>query len=189
MDIALWISAALGVGFLLLCFPLLGFMPEMKGGQVQLDPTGALNKSQSPDPLNSLSSTIHASEESDDEPSFKGDPSIAQMLLQPNVLLAIPAFLVGTLRPVTLNVLIRYTSVRFGWKLSKTTFLVSEVAIINIILFLGILPLLVTFLRRNFSVTSPRIDISVARVSLMLLTIGALVIGLATSDRVVVVGK
>lgn len=49
------------------------------------------------------------------------------------MILAVPIFLVGRLRPITLNVLIQYTSTEFGWKLSKAVILVSEVAAFNLV--------------------------------------------------------
>lgn len=57
-----------------------------------------------------------------------------------NMLLAFSILLISALRPATLAVLLQYVPIRFGWKMSEVALLISEVAAVNIVLFLFILP-------------------------------------------------
>ena len=61
----------------------------------------------------------------------------------------------------------------------QTNVLISEVAGVNLIIFLIVLPLLTMFLRTKYSVSPPKTDIAVARGSLLLLCVGSLLLGLA----------
>lgn len=96
-----------------------------------------------------------------------------------NMILAVPVFLVGLLRPSTLNVLIQYTSIEFGWKLSEAVILVSEVAAVNLILFLLVVPQTMILLRTRYQLHPQTIDLAVVRGSMLFLSLGALFLGLA----------
>lgn len=103
-------------------------------------------------------------------------------MIQPNVLLCIPVFLVGTLRYTTLNVLIQYSSVRFNTKISKGAMFYTETAIINIILFLFLIPRITVWIKSRYHVRSEKIDLALMRISVCFLLMGSLAIGLAPTS-------
>lgn len=96
-----------------------------------------------------------------------------------NMALAIPVFLVGLLRPSTLNVLIQYTSKYFDWKLSQAAVLVSEVAAVNLVLFLVIVPQGMRIMRTRYEFDQQVLDLAVVRASMIFLAVGALLLGVA----------
>ena len=106
-----------------------------------------------------------------------------------NMILAVPVFLVGLLRPSTLNVLIQYTSIEFGWKLSEAVILVSEVAAVNLILFLLVVPQTMILLRTRYQLHPQTIDLAVVRGSMLFLSLGALFLGLAPNLPALVFGQ
>src|SRR5436190_7083046 len=85
--------------------------------------------------------------------------SLRGALLQKNVLLALPVFLTGSLRYTILNVLIQYSSNRFSLKISKGAFFYTETAIVNIFLFLLLVPILTGYLRTKYDIRPPMIDL------------------------------
>ena len=48
-----------------------------------------------------------------------GSEDLATILKQKNTLFTLPIFFISTFRATTLNVLLQYTSIRYGWKLSR----------------------------------------------------------------------
>ncbi|KAI1378990.1 major facilitator superfamily domain-containing protein [Hypoxylon crocopeplum] len=112
--------------------------------------------------------------------------SLAMLLRQKNILLILAVFLTPYLRPATMFILQQYASVRFDWKISRTSLLTSEAAIVNIILFLFIIPQVTSMIRARFDVRQETIDLSVAQISLALLTGGSLLIGLSPNSNLMV---
>ena len=96
--------------------------------------------------------------------------SLLNLFKTRNMILAVPVFLVGLLRPSTLNVLIQYTSIEFGWKLSKAVTLVSEVAAVDLILFLVVVPQTMKMLRARYQLHPQTIDLAVVRGSMLFLS-------------------
>ncbi|RDW80858.1 hypothetical protein BP5796_05556 [Coleophoma crateriformis] len=105
-----------------------------------------------------------------------------------NILLTIPVFLVGTLRYTTLNVLIQYASVRFGMKLSKGATFYTEAAVVTIFLFLFLVPRGTNFIRSWYGVRPQKIDLVLVRTSVILLCVGALLLGLTPSAKFLPIG-
>ena len=105
-----------------------------------------------------------------------------------NMILTVPVFLVGLLRPTTLDILLQYTSVQFGWNLSKAVILVSEVAAVNMILFLLVVPQVIKFVQAKYRPHPQTIDLAIVRTSLFLLCGGAMLIGLAPSITTLIPG-
>lgn len=136
------------------------------------------------------SSSNHASVEVDGivhmKPSVLG--SLTDSLSERNVRLLLPVFLVGTLRYTTLNVVIPYASIRFGLKISRGATFYSETAIVNIILFLLVVPRTTSYIRKRYSVRPQVLDRWLVRISISLLCLGALSIGLAPSLKVLPIG-
>ena len=97
------------------------------------------------------------------------------------MLLAFTILLINAFRPATLAVLLQYVTIRFGWKTSQTAILLSEVAVVNIVLFLFLLPQLIMWISSRWRVEPQFIDWTIVFVSLFILAAGAFSLGLASS--------
>jgi hypothetical protein len=118
--------------------------------------------------------------------------AIARLLTltsNPNVLFTIPVFLVGILRYTTLSVLIQYAYVRFKVKISTGATFYTETAIVNIFLFLFLIPQATAYIRNKYSVRPQAIDLFLVRTSVCLMSLGSLCIGLAPSKKLLPVGQ
>ena len=115
--------------------------------------------------------------------------SLLSVFGQRNMLLAFTVLFVGALRPATLSVLLQYVTVRFGWPISQTAMLVSEIAIVNIVLFLFILPQLIVWISSRWQIQPQIIDWTIVLVSLLILALGAALIGVAPSTSSLISGK
>lgn len=174
MDIGLWIPFSIGIGSLLLCYPVLFFM-QSEQPQVGEDATAV------PDNSSILTETLPHEPLSNDlcgKQTVRAD-SLLSFLKMRNGLFVLPVFFMVPFRAATLNVLLQYTSVRFHWKISHVGILLSEVALVNIVLFLLLLPSLVTWVKNRYHVAPPIIDLTVARTSAILLSVGAVLLGLS----------
>ena len=100
----------IGIFALLLCFPVLYVMPETlqssdattEVASTELDESTYLRESYS-------ETAVHHPVKN----------SLWSILRFRNTLLVVPIFFVTTFRATTLSVLLQYTAVRFGWKLSS----------------------------------------------------------------------
>lgn len=115
--------------------------------------------------------------------------TIYHALTKPNVLLCIPVFLVGTLRYTTLNVLIQYSSLRFKTKISQGAIFYTETAVVNILLFLFLVPRFTAFIQSKHHVMPKKMDLALVRISVCFLLLGSLAIGLAPTSGWIPVGK
>jgi hypothetical protein len=106
-----------------------------------------------------------------------------------NIILTLPVFLVGIFRYTTLNVLIQYASVRFGLKISTGATFYTETAIVNISLFLFLIPQLTAVICKEYNILPQVIDLFLVRMSVSLMCLGALSIGLAQSDLFLPIGE
>ena len=100
----------IGIIALLLCFPVLYMMPET------LKSSNATTQVAPVEPDESSHLRESYSETAVDRPVENGLWSILRCR---NKLLVVPIFFVTTFRATTLSVLLHYTAVRFGWKLSS----------------------------------------------------------------------
>lgn len=121
-----------------------------------------------------------------DKPSSLWD--VVSTLSNRNVALVIPVFLVGIFRYVTLNVLIQYASVRFGMKISTGATFYTETALINIFLFLFLVPRLSSHVREKYHVRPESIDLFLVRSSVILMCTGCLSIALTQTRMFLPVG-
>jgi hypothetical protein len=110
-------------------------------------------------------------------------------LLNRNILLTIPVFLVGIFRYTTLNFLIQYAYVRFGVRFSTGATFYTETAIVNIFLFLFLIPNLTSHIRIKYNTRPQIIDLFLVRSSVVLMCLGCLAIGFAQSKMVLPIGK
>jgi hypothetical protein len=180
-DISPWIPCGLAMGSVILCLALLAGMPN---------PRKSPHNSHS-----TISPEIEAEEYPEvSNPSAKTPSkhqsidSLISALSNRNTLLVIPVFLVGIFRYTTLNVLIQYASVRFGLKISTGATFYTETAIVNICLFLFLVPQLTTYIRLEYNIRPEIIDLVLVRTSVVLLALGCLAIGLAQSSVFLPVG-
>ncbi|KAH7411428.1 hypothetical protein BKA64DRAFT_569797, partial [Cadophora sp. MPI-SDFR-AT-0126] len=105
-----------------------------------------------------------------------------------NIRLTIPVFLVGIFRYAMLNILIQYASVRFGLKISSGAIFYTETAIVNIFLFLFLVPQLTAYIRSKYNVRPVVLDLVLVRTSVTLMCIGCLAIGFVQSSSLLPIG-
>lgn len=188
------IPFAVGFACLFTCLPILGIMPETHHHRPdELDQPRRPSKDEDEtSPLLSSSSSSPSLEAATERHSRQagggGSPtasrsrkSIAQVLRNKNILLALFVLFAGALRQGTVSVLLQYAAVRFGWPTSQTAMLVSAIAASNIVLFLVILPQTVAFLTSRWHIIPQIIDYNVVSASLVVLTTGSILMGLASS--------
>jgi hypothetical protein len=162
MDISPWIPCGLAMVALLACLVLLAVMPNTK----------------------------NSFPDNEAEPSKSSSMwDILSTLSNRNVLLVVPVFLVGIFRYTTLSILIQYASLRFKVKISTGATFYTETAIINIFLFLFLIPQLTAYIRKRYGVRPQVIDLFLVRASVTLMCIGCLAIGFAQSSLLLPIGK
>ncbi|PSR73929.1 major facilitator superfamily domain-containing protein, partial [Coniella lustricola] len=182
-----------GVGFacLVLCFPVLAIMPETHHGlrTASRDNWPAVRRRPSKDleetsPLLAAPSTAHRQPQTGTNTASQPGQTrerLLAVLANRNILLALFVLFVGALRQGTVSVLLQYAAVRFAWPTSQTAMLVSAIAASNIVLFMVVLPQTITFLTARWHVVPRLIDYNVVSASLAVLTVGAVLMGLASS--------
>ncbi|KAK6595948.1 MFS multidrug transporter [Botrytis cinerea] len=174
IDVSPWIACSMAMGSVILGLILLWLVPfSQSSPRLEL---------LSPSTSSPSSSTRLRSRNLKTTPKTTILATIRHAVIQPNVLLCIPVFLVGTLRYTTLNVLIQYSSVRFNTKISKGAMFYTETAIINIILFLFLIPRITVWIKSRYHVRSEKIDLALMRISVCFLLMGSLAIGLAPTS-------
>ncbi|KAL2061950.1 hypothetical protein VTL71DRAFT_7328 [Oculimacula yallundae] len=177
-EISPWIPCGLAFGSLVVCMILLASMPnsrKQKSGSDHAVPEGA--------------SLINLVADQDSQTSTKVEPTdLISLFSNTNILLSIPVFIVGTLRYTTLNVLIQYASIRFGWKISDGAAFYSETAIVNIILYSLLVPRLVLVVRAKFNIRPQVMDMVLMRTCVCLMAAGALILGFAPFDKMLYLG-
>ena len=181
-DISPWIPCGLGMGAVFLCLALLSVMPNTR----RSDSLRSGHHREVLDQGAGSSDIDHVIEDSLKPLSIDG---IRSALSNTNILLTIPVFMVGIFRSTTLNVLIQYASVRFGMKISAGAAFYTETAIVNIFLFLLVIPRSTAYIRLKYGTRPQVIDLFLVRTSVCLLCIGALLIGLSPSRTSLPFGK
>lgn len=167
------IPCSLALGSLVMCLLLLLFMPDLRQTQSRLrDPATRENHST---PLTSGKSA-----------SIDG---ILVALRSKSVLLIVPVFLVGIFRYTTLNVLIQYASVQFGMKISTGATFYTETAIVNILLFLCIIPRMTSYIRMKYNTRPEVLDLFLVRASVSCMALGSLLLAVAPSIKILPLGK
>jgi hypothetical protein len=187
METSLWIPFGLGILFVGLCIPVLIVMPESHKLDDDLSAQNSQQRSTGVDATLRPAASVHWKQifgrwQEDQD-------SLISVFRRRNMLLAFMVLLVGTLRPATLSVLLQYATVRFDWKISKAAMLISEVAIVNIVLFLFILPQAIRWISFRWRIQPQTRDRIIVHVSLLILTLGALLIGLAPSIGALLPGE
>jgi hypothetical protein len=104
------------------------------------------------------------------------------------ILLTIPVFLVGIFRYTTLNILIQYASIRFKIKISQGAIFYTETAIVNVFLFLFLVPQLTGYIRQKYNVRPQAIDLFLVRTCVCLMSLGSLLIGISPMSQMLPLG-
>ncbi|KAI3392834.1 hypothetical protein diail_5147 [Diaporthe ilicicola] len=188
----LLIPFGVGLVALLTCFPILHVMPETHTvgeapatGSRRSSGSSVKDQSEAHETDQLLSSPTDPA----GEPNVRPPRNLLSVVRNRNILFALFVLFIGALRQGTVSVLLQYAAVRFGWPTSRTAMLVSVIAASNIILFLVILPQTVAFLTSRWHIRSQLIDYNVVSISLFILTVGATLMGLATSMHWLICGR
>ncbi len=105
----------------------------------------------------------------------------------PILLLLIP-FLMQPLIAQSVSLSIRYVSNRFHWKLRQASFLLSLRAFINFALLLALLPGLSWYLIKRLHFSATEKDLFLVRFSIIILVVGALLIGISPTIVGTIIG-
>ncbi|KAH7182147.1 major facilitator superfamily domain-containing protein [Fusarium sp. MPI-SDFR-AT-0072] len=97
-----------------------------------------------------------------------------------SLLIGLLALVVAKMARPMLELILQYMSVRFGWPLAKTAFLLSIQAAGQILLFAVVLPQVNVWLINRMK-TSSAANLALTRVSILFLVVGSLCMGLATA--------
>ncbi|EWZ89455.1 hypothetical protein FOWG_09155 [Fusarium oxysporum f. sp. lycopersici MN25] len=97
-----------------------------------------------------------------------------------SLLVGLLALVVAKMARPMLELILQYMSVRFGWPLAKTAFLLSIQAAGQILLFAVVLPQVNVWLINRMK-TSSAANLALTRVSILFLVVGSLCMGLATA--------
>ncbi|KAK7715902.1 hypothetical protein SLS63_011241 [Diaporthe eres] len=181
----LLIPFGVGLASLLTCFPILHVMPETHKVRELPVTTSSRRSSSSSDKdqgeARETDRLLSSPADPAGEPDVRPRRSLLSVVRNRNILLALFVLFIGALRQGTVSVLLQYAAVRFGWPTSRTAMLVSVIAASNIVLFLVILPQTVAFLTSRWHIMPQLIDYNVVSASLVILTVGATFMGLASS--------
>ncbi|PBP21869.1 MFS multidrug transporter [Diplocarpon rosae] len=180
LDISPWIPCGLAMGSVMLCQAILAIMPD------------PLMRSSPLYPVPDITLATGVPENSGDRAvqSLKKESvnGLVDALSNRNIQLIVPVFLVGIFRYAMLNVLIQYASVRFGLKISTGATFYTETAVVNIFLFLIIIPQLTSYVRLRYNLEAHVIDLFLVRTSVALMCIGCLAIGFAQKSTILPIG-
>ncbi|KAF3937485.1 hypothetical protein ABW19_dt0204557 [Dactylella cylindrospora] len=92
------------------------------------------------------------------------------------IILGLVATFIAQIRMIALEIIMPYASKKFGWELSETTSLIFLVAVVNLVLFLVILPYITEILKEKTEMPSKKIDLWIARISHVCFTVGSLIL-------------
>ncbi|KAF3020670.1 hypothetical protein E8E14_013045 [Neopestalotiopsis sp. 37M] len=98
----------------------------------------------------------------------------------------VSTFLISKVGRQASNVLFQYASKRYGWSLGQAGLLISVQAIVNLALYMAILPAIATFVLAKFSATSK--DLLLAKGSIILSVLGAVVCTLSATPALMIIG-
>ncbi len=104
------------------------------------------------------------------------------------ILLLLITFLLQPFSRQSIDLSIRYISDRFSWTLRQAGYLLSLRALINILLFFIVLPFLSHVLTCHFHFSFHDKDLLLARISILILILGACIIALSPTVELTVAG-
>jgi len=181
MDRDPWTALGVSMLFLFLAIPLAVALPET------LTKLGT-NSTSTPSSSRHGSSIGQPSEATLISKITSHLPSLGFLLADYRILFILLASISFIFGQACANLVLQYTSRRYGWSLSKVAYLSSVRAAIMIVALLGLLPLSSHYLLQRRSYTVRNKDALLLRMSYILVTIGLLVEGLAQNVPLFVVG-
>ena len=104
------------------------------------------------------------------------------------ILLLLLTFVIQPFTRQSVDLSVRYVSNRFHWKLRQAGFLLSLRAFINFVLLLALLPGLSSYLMGHLHFSSTEKDLLLARFSVIVLVIGALLIAISPTVILTILG-
>jgi hypothetical protein len=173
-SISPWIPCSLALGSVILCLILLVFIADPR----KLPHTPHHISSPEPESSETLQLSAKSSTVT----------TLFSAISNPKILLTIPVFLIGIYRYTILNILIPYASIRFHTFIYSGALYYTETAIVNIILFLFLIPNVTSHVRGKYNIRPEAIDLFLVRMSTSLMSVGALFIGLAPSAHLIPIG-
>ncbi|KAK3191050.1 hypothetical protein K4F52_003000 [Lecanicillium sp. MT-2017a] len=168
---SIWLAFAIGLASLVSCVPVLAMMPESKTPHEEPEAQPAETQVTWKDAWREV---------------YKRVSSVRLLTESRNIRFAIPLFLVGTFRNVSLNALLQYVSARFEWALSDTNWLITQVAIVNLALFFVILPTVLYAVNRWLQPGHQVLNLRIAQLSFFILATGSACISFSrTSGQII----
>jgi len=102
--------------------------------------------------------------------------SATEVLQSPPIILLLLTFLAHPFGTTTFDLSLRYISKRFHWKLREVAFLLSLLTFVNLVLVAALIPLFSNILIQHLKFSSKRKDLFLARASIVVLLLGALLV-------------
>lgn len=184
-----WIPLLLGAGTVLFGTALVPFIPETLHLRAHTTSTGDVT----PDSLSECSiklddSTFYTATKSQILDAVRRLAGSASIIRSPRIALLLMTFIVAPFSNQSVDLSVRYVSNRFNWTLASAGYLISLRALVNIILFIGILPSLSHFFTTRLNKTAYHKDLLLAKFSILVLVVGAFVIAGSNTIGLTVVG-
>ncbi|TVY16230.1 Efflux pump ustT [Lachnellula arida] len=186
MAISPWIAMILGITILAIGSSLVVFVPETL--HLRLSASGTLveaspaERDLSPTRKTDKSRSYFVTVKSQFADGLNNISSSTAILHSLPVVLLLLTFVSHSFASVGDDISLRYISKRFQWKLQETSFLLSLRASINLALVLVIIPLLSSVLMQRLGLSSKGKDLFLARFSIIVLVMGALL--MASSETI-----
>ncbi|KUJ11846.1 MFS general substrate transporter [Mollisia scopiformis] len=188
-----WISMIIGVSILTFGTLLIFLIPETlhmrprasNPSHLTPSPSNPDLQSDSPD---SKKTSIMTAIKTEFATSLRSLSSSLQILSSTPIIILLCTFTVQPFTRQSVDLSLRYVSTRFHIPLRLSSLLLSLRAGVNILLLLAILPLLSYVLTKRFSFTSPRKDLFLARLSILFLTFGILIIAASPTLPLTIIG-
>jgi hypothetical protein len=107
---------------------------------------------------------------------------------QKNIILTMPQFFVVPLKYILLGILVQYSSARFRWELGETGVFRSETAIVELVQYIFLLPVLLRYLRSKSSSSRAQVNLKIVNYSIACLCIGSVCIALCSMRWLLIPG-
>lgn len=186
-----WIPILLGISFTTLGSLLILLIPETLHMQDRRTNTShvALATSTNDFPHNCKpQNSLFATMKHKFSHTFRTFLSSLSILNSAPLVLLLITFIIKPLSSQSEDISLRYISNRFHLPLRLSSFLWSLRAAVQIILFLLILPFLSKIMITHFKIPSSKVDLHLARTSILILTLGSLLIALAPTLPLAILG-
>ncbi len=187
-----WIPLIVGISTWIFGAALMIFIPET----LHMRPRATDSASLTPDTASERSISINEV----DKPNFfasvtsQAANSLKQIYGSLSVLHSLPilllllSFITQSFTRQSVDLSVRYVSNRFHWKLREAGYLLSLRAFVNFVLLLALLPGLSRYLVKHLHFSSTGKDLLLARISVIVLVLGALLIAISPTIILTIIG-